>query len=172
MKKKRKPIFMVHKHHASRLHYDLRLEMEGVLKSWALYQIPTHPEKPVVAIQVTDHPFWYRHFEGVIPEGSYGAGPVMVWDKGLYENFLYDFNQKRLSPIQALEKGLLILFLEGHKLRGGFILVRTSKKQRWLLIKMKDEYVIKGRKPKNWPLSIKSGKTLEEIFNHKKIKRK
>jgi DNA ligase D-like protein (predicted 3'-phosphoesterase) len=161
---KKKRIFMVHKHSATKLHYDFRFEVDGKLKSWALKALPLIPSSPVLAILVPDHPFWYRHFEGVIPEGQYGAGPVMIWDKGLYTNFLKDESGKDVSLEKSLENGLLLLWLEGHKLKGGYILVRISKKQKWLMIKMPDEYVIKGRKQKNWDRSIKSGKTIEEIL--------
>lgn len=164
---KRKPQFMIHKHHASKLHYDVRLEIDGVLKSWALYEIPINPSKPIIAIQVADHPLWYRHFEGVIPEGSYGAGPVMVWDKGLYTSFFHDHDGKATTLKKALAQGLLMIWLEGKKLKGGYLLVRISKKQKWLMIKMDDKYAIKkGRKPAAWNYSVKSGKTLEEIFEH------
>lgn len=166
--KHRKPIFMIHKHHATHLHYDLRLEINGTLKSWALREIPLNPAKPILAINVPDHPFWYRHFEGVIPEDHYGAGPVMVWEKGLYTIFTTDHEGKKMSLEEAYTQGLLLIWFEGKKLNGGYILVRISKKQRWLLIKMPDEYVIKGRKPKHWNLSVKSGKTLEQVFETKK----
>lgn len=163
---KRKSIFMVHKHHATRLHYDVRIEMDGKLKSWALQEIPIQPSKPVLAIQVPDHPFWYRHFEGVIPEGQYGAGPVMVWDKGLYTVFMKDHANKKLSVAECLEKGFMLVWLEGQKLNGGYALVRTSKKQRWLLIKLEDEYARHGgRLPTQWQRSVKSGKTLNQILN-------
>lgn len=127
---------MIHKHKATHLHYDLRLEIDGTLKSWALRKIPIKSGQPEVAIQVNDHPLWYRHFEGVIPEGKYGAGPVMVWDKGLYSTFMKSHTGKIVSPVQSLQNGLLLLFLEGEKLKGEYILVRISPKQRWLFIKM------------------------------------
>jgi len=165
MMAKRKPIFMIHKHHATHLHYDLRIEIEGNLKSWALREIPTKPQKPILAIRVNDHPFWYRHFEGVIPEGQYGAGPVMIWDKGIYTSFTRDHKGKLITLEEGLKNGFLMLWLEGHKLKGGYILVRTTKTQRWLLIKMEDSQVITGRMPTGWKLSVKSGKTLEQIFN-------
>ena len=165
MLKKRKPIFMIHKHHATHLHYDVRLEMNGVLKSWALKEISLNPNKPLLAIQVPDHPFWYRHFEGVIPEGSYGAGPVMVWDKGLYTGFSPDCQGKKVSLEEGLKRGFLMLTLEGNKLKGCFLLVRVSKKQRWFLIKMNDRYArTHGRFPASWNVSVKSGKTLNQIF--------
>lgn len=125
----RKPIFMIHKHQAAHLHYDLRIEIEGKLKSWALREIPPiKTNKPLLAIQVPDHPFWYRHFEGVIPEGQYGAGPVMVWEKGLFTNFTSDHTNNIISIEQALLNGLMLLWLEGHKLKGGYALIRITKK--------------------------------------------
>ncbi|MDR3646243.1 MAG: DNA polymerase ligase N-terminal domain-containing protein [Candidatus Babeliales bacterium] len=164
--KNRKPIFMVHKHHATKLHYDLRLEIGGKLKSFAMYELPIKPSEPVNAVQVPDHPFWYRHFEGVIPEGDYGAGPVMVWDKGLFSSFMKDHDGKAISLEESIKKGFMLLWLKGHKLNGGYILVRLSKKAKWLIIKMDDEYVIKGRKPANWQRSVKSNKTLDQILEH------
>lgn len=172
--KERKPIFMVHKHHATKLHYDLRLEIEGKLKSFAMYEIPIKPSKPVHAVQVADHPFWYRHFEGVIPEGHYGAGPVMIWDKGLFTSFMKDYKDRTLSLEESLKRGFMVLWLEGHKLKGGYILVRLSKKQRWVMIKMEDEYVHKGGKmPANWQRSVKSDKTIAQILKEglKKLKK-
>lgn len=161
--KKRKSIFMIHKHHATRLHYDLRIEIEGTLKSWALKELPLRPDKAVLAILVADHPLWYRHFEGVVPEGSYGAGPVMIFDKGLYTNFFTDHNNKKIPMDKALQQGCLFLWLDGKKFKGGYILVRISKKQRWLMIKMDDEYA-NQKKPKNWSRSVKSNKTLHQIL--------
>ncbi|BDC34444.1 hypothetical protein Noda2021_04020 [Candidatus Dependentiae bacterium Noda2021] len=160
---------MIHKHKASRLHYDLRLEIDGVLKSWAMYEIPTKPSQPILAIQVADHPFWYRHFEGIIPEGSYGAGPVMVWDKDLYSGFLKDHSNKKVSLNQSLENGLLMIWLEGKKLKGGYVLVRISKKQRWLLIKIADEYgQALHKRAANWNRSVKRDRTLDQIAKQKK----
>ncbi len=171
--KQRKPIFMIHKHQATHLHYDLRLEIEGTLKSWALREISLNPSKPMLAIQVNDHPFWYRHFEGVIPEGSYGAGPVMVWEKGLYTGFTQNSAGKKISLAQGLKQGFLLLTLEGKKLHGDFLLIRISKKQRWLFIKLDDKYAqVGGRKPSSWNYSVKTGRTLEQIFEGKKLIKK
>ena len=170
--KRRKPIFMIHKHHATHLHYDLRLEIEGTLKSWALREIPLRPDKSILAIQVADHSFWYRHYEGVIEQGHYGAGPVMIWDKGLYSSFFNDHTGKIISPKESLKRGFLMIWLEGRKLKGGYILVRTTKKQRWLLIKMHDAYAKdSSKKPATWKYSVKSGKTLEQIFDHEMKKK-
>lgn len=165
--KARKPIFVVHKHHATHLHYDLRLEIDGKLASWALRDITMTPSKPLLAIQVSDHPFWYRHFEGVIPEGEYGAGPVMIWDKGLYSNFATDAEGNPVTLTESLKKGLLLISFEGHKLKGAFLLIRISKKQRWILIKLDDEYAKhSGRYPDAWNRSVKSKRTLEQIRKH------
>jgi DNA ligase D-like protein (predicted 3'-phosphoesterase) len=166
----RKPIFMIHKHHATKLHYDIRLEIEGTLKSFATYELPLKPSKPIRATQVADHPFWYRHFEGVIPEGSYGAGPVMVWDKGLYRSFMRNHSGKRISLEESFHRGLMMLWFEGHKITGGYLFIRISTKQRWLIIKLEDEQVLKGRKPKNWNRSVKSDHTLEQIFKEGQAK--
>lgn len=163
--KNRKPIFVIHKHHATHLHYDLRLGIENKLKSWALRAIAID-SKPELAIQVPDHPFWYRHFEGVIPEGKYGAGPVMVWDKGLYTSFLRNFEGEIVSIEESLKQGVMMLWLEGHKLKGGYLLVRVSKKQRWFLIKLNDKYS-KIKVSSGWNKSVKSGKTLRQINSKK-----
>jgi len=127
------PIFVVQKHAASRLHYDFRLEMEGVLKSWAVPKgVPTVRGKPRLAVQVEDHPLEYGDFEGMIPEGSYGAGTVMLWDTGTYE-------VSGGNPLQALQNGKIHFSLRGQKLRGEWALVRTrspdTSKPQWLLLK-------------------------------------
>jgi len=129
--KKSLPIFVVHEHHAKRLHYDLRLEMEGMLKSWAVPKGPSmNPKDKRLAIMVDDHALEYGDFEGVIPEGMYGAGTVRIWDKGRYE-----------IKEGSLKKGRLSLVFYGRKLRGVFALGRmTGKEKEWLLIKKADEF--------------------------------
>lgn len=159
---------MIHKHQATHLHYDLRIEIAGTLKSWALKELPSKNKPGVLAIQVPDHPFWYRHFEGVIPEGEYGAGPVMVWEKGLYTNLTIDAKRKKIPIEQCLEKGFLLLHLEGYKLSGTYALVRISKKQRWIFTQLTNHSDSK-KKSQPWNRSVKSNKTLGQIFNKKKL---
>ena len=129
--------FIVHKHHASRLHYDLRLEMGGVLKSWAVPKGPSiKPGEKHLAMMVEDHPFEYRKFEGVIPEGNYGAGHVIIWDHGWYEPMEPSDNPAK-TLLAGLKKGDLKFILHGKKLQGAFVLVKTPHmaKNAWLLIK-------------------------------------
>jgi bifunctional non-homologous end joining protein LigD len=130
-------IFVVQKHDARNLHYDLRLEVDGVLKSWAVPKGPSlDPKQKRLAIETEDHPLEYAEFEGVIPEGQYGAGTVVVWDIGPYMNTTERGGQ--IIPIsKALDEGHATVWLFGKKLKGGFALTRT--KRGWLLVKMKDE---------------------------------
>ncbi len=125
------PIFVVHEHHARHLHYDLRLEMEGVLKSWAVPKGPSmNPEDKRLAVMVDDHDLEYADFEGIIPEGQYGAGKVIIWDKG-------EFNLIKGS----ISSGNIEFELKGKKLKGMFALIRMKKgDNNWLLIKMKDAF--------------------------------
>ncbi len=163
-KKGDKPIFVIQKHFASRLHYDFRLEVEGVLKSWAVPKGPsTDPRDKRLAVPTEDHPLEYADFEGEIPEGEYGAGKVLVWDTGTYRNIKTDEKEdKPVSMLQALEDGHVTVWLEGKKLRGGYALIRTGKgkDQRWLLVKMNDEEADARRNPvETEPESVLSGKT-------------
>ncbi len=129
-------IFVVHKHSARRLHYDLRLEVNGVLKSWAIPKGPSlNPKDKRLAIQTEDHPIEYALFEGSIPEGQYGAGAVIVWDTGSYTN-MTKIDGLSVSMARALENGHASVWLEGKKLKGGYALTRT--KRGWILVKMKD----------------------------------
>src|SRR5205814_83815 len=137
-----RPIFVVQEHHARRLHYEFRLEADGVLKSWAVPKEPTlDPSQKRLAVQVEDHPLGYATFKGTIPEGQYGAGTVSIWDHGTYDNLLEDkpFPQ---SVTEGIESGRLEIALHGEKLEGRFALIRMGsrfggKKPSWLLIKMK-----------------------------------
>jgi bifunctional non-homologous end joining protein LigD len=129
--KKQQLEFVVQKHRASRLHYDFRLEHEGVMLSWAVPKGPSlDPSVRRLAMQTEDHPIEYNQFEGVIPEGEYGAGTVMIWDHGTWEPEVDDVDQ-------ALAKGDLKFQLRGKKLRGSWVLVRIRERQ-WLLIKHRD----------------------------------
>lgn len=146
-RKTQKLIFVVQEHHARSLHYDFRLELDGVLKSWAVPKGPSmEPSDKRLAVQTEDHPYEYHKFFGKIPEGEYGAGEVFIWDKGTWESEDDD-------PLVALEKGHLKFRLKGKKLKGRFVLVRTSYKgnrdqRSWLLMKHKDDLIIKTRKKK------------------------
>jgi bifunctional non-homologous end joining protein LigD len=133
---------VVQKHDASRLHYDFRLEIDGVLASWAVPKGPSlNPADKRLAIRTEDHPIEYADFEGVIPKGQYGAGTVVVWDRGTYEP------EGNASPEQQLSQGEVKAVLHGRKLHGAFVLVQPGKrgfaggqKERWLLIKRRDQY--------------------------------
>jgi bifunctional non-homologous end joining protein LigD len=138
-------VFVVHKHAARRLHYDLRLEMEGALKSFAVPKGPSlDPAVKRLAIKVEDHPFEYKDFEGVIPEGNYGAGKVEIWDKGFYSSpFSADKKESEKLLLQGLKKGDLKFVLAGEKLKGEFALIKTRQDDKsWLLIKKKDKFAV------------------------------
>jgi len=130
--------FVVHEHDARRLHYDFRLEMGGVLKSWAVPKGPSmNPADRRLAIMVVDHPLEYIEWEGIIPEGNYGAGPVIVWDKGYYEVL------EGVDPLEGLKNGRLSFRLAGQKLKGAFTLARMKghrTEKEWLLMKNKDGF--------------------------------
>src|ERR1700735_4220507 len=148
-------IFVVQKHRATQLHYDFRLEWNGTLLSWAVPKGPSlDPAVKRLAMQVEDHPIDYANFEGVIPEGEYGGGTVMVWDKGTWEPESPDVDA-------ALEKGDLKFTLHGEKLRGSWGLVRTPRG--WLLIKHRDKYASSVDVIVAEPSSAVSGKSLAEI---------
>jgi DNA ligase D-like protein (predicted 3'-phosphoesterase) len=159
--------FVIQKHAASSLHYDFRLEHDGVLKSWAVPKGPsTDPSDKRLAVMTEDHPLGYADFEGVIPEGEYGAGTVIVWDSGTYENRTRK-DDDQLKPVdEALEDGHLVVYLHGEKLRGGYALQHTGwhSENDWLLIKVDDEEADARRNPVSTePGSVKSGRTIEEV---------
>ncbi len=165
-KKSAHPIFVIQKHDARSLHYDLRLEDEGVLKSWAIPKGPsTDPSVKHLAIHTEDHPFEYKDFEGTIAQGNYGAGGVIIWDRGIYRNL------KDQSLTQCIKKGTVAVWLDGEKLHGGFALIRTPLRGQdsWLFFKMKDkeadtDYTITEEEPN----SVISGKSVQQIENEDK----
>ncbi|MEX1248908.1 MAG: DNA ligase D [Anaerolineales bacterium] len=159
--------FVVQKHDATRLHYDFRLEVDGVLKSWAVPEGPsTDPQVKRLAIETEDHPMEYLTFEGVIPKGEYGAGPVIVWDWGTYVNIRGE-KRKPLTIRESYDEGLIEVRLYGKKLKGAYALVRTKfrdAKNSWLMVKMKDGKADPELDIVNaYPESVKSGRTIEEI---------
>ena len=154
-------IYCIQKHRASTLHYDLRLQIGGALASWAVPKGPsTDPADKRLAIRVDDHPLDYADFEGVIPEDSYGAGAVMLWDRGTHENL------KDRSLEDALADGHLEVFIQGEKLQGGYALVKMQGRgeDNWLLIKMDDDHARRHIDiTEAAPHSVASGRTLEGI---------
>ncbi|HLE39934.1 MAG TPA: DNA polymerase ligase N-terminal domain-containing protein, partial [Nitrospirota bacterium] len=159
-------MFVVHKHAARRLHYDLRLALDGALKSWAVPKGPSlDPSLKRLAVQVEDHPLDYKDFEGVIPEGNYGAGSVIIWDKGFYHHpSTKDENESGKLLLNGFRKGDMKFVLEGEKLHGEFALVKTGKDGKsWLLLKKKDRNAAKGDILKE-NRSVVSHKTLEELL--------
>src|SRR2546426_5053838 len=140
-------LFVVQQHSARQLHYDFRLEAEGVLKSWAVPKGPSlDPTQRRLAVQTKDHPYDYASFEGVIPPGQYGAAEVSAWDCGVSspaedkENWFHDRKQAERLVLEGLAKGKLSITLRGEKLKGSFALVRTSDAKNWLLLKHKDRF--------------------------------
>ena len=165
-KRSKKPIFVIQKHKATRLHYDFRLEIDGVLVSWAVPKGPsTDPRVKRLAIRTDDHPLDYAKFEGVIPDGHYGAGPVMVWDYGTYKN-IKKKNGKLVPMEQCLKNGQIEVWLEGKKLRGGYVLILLKKeKDQWLLKKMYDDEADARRNPVSTQnRSALTDRTMREII--------
>jgi bifunctional non-homologous end joining protein LigD len=160
--------FVIQKHAASHLHYDLRLELDGVMKSWAVPKGPSlDPSVKRLAMQVEDHPIEYSSFEGTIPKGEYGGGTVMLWDRGTYS-----YGGVNPDPLEGLrggyKKGDFKFVLNGKRLQGSWVLVRTRSdsrgKPQWLLIKHRDEYAAPGSDVTAEHLtSVASGRTMEEI---------
>lgn len=159
------PMFVIQKHAASTLHYDFRLEADGVLVSWAVPKGPSlNPSDKRLAVPTEDHPMAYADFEGTIPKGEYGGGTVIVWDTGTYQLLPRDDEADTFAA--AYERDRIAVRLDGKKLVGGFALIRTGKgdKARWLLIKMDDEHADPGRDPvRDEPQSVLTGRTIEDI---------
>jgi DNA ligase D-like protein (predicted 3'-phosphoesterase) len=160
------PIFVIQKHAARTLHYDLRLEIDGVLKSWAVPKGPsTNPKDKRLAVPTEDHPLEYATFEGMIPEHHYGAGPVIVWDIGTYHN-ITEKSGKLVPASEALTLGHFSFYVKGKKINGGYALRRfkSGDDEAWLLIKMADEYADPNRNPVlEEPQSVLSGRTIEQV---------
>ncbi len=167
--------FVVQKHSARNLHYDFRLELDGVLKSWAVPKGPSlDPKVKRLAMHVEDHPYDYRDFEGTIPKGEYGGGEVIVWDEGTYHAI--DTDDKRESEKilrEGYEKGDFKFYLEGQKLKGEFVLVKMKNRgeNQWLLIKHKDKFVSTRDILKD-DRSVLSDRTVEDIANGVESKKK
>lgn len=164
--------FVVQKHKASRLHYDFRLEMEGVLKSWAVPKGPSmNPEDKRLAMMVEDHPMSYRDFEGIIPEGNYGAGEVIVWDEGFYAPLADVKTKKEQEAVlrEDLEKGSLKIVMAGEKLKGAFALFRFkgAGDNSWLLMKEDDKYASEKDITKK-DKSVLTKRTIEQVARSKK----
>jgi bifunctional non-homologous end joining protein LigD len=158
--KSKKLIFVVQEHHARRLHYDFRLELDGVLRSWAVPKGPSlDPKDKRLAVETEDHPIPYAKFHGTIPQGEYGGGEVFIWDNGTWESEDED-------PAEALKRGELKFKLKGKKLKGSFVLVRTNyksspTKKNWLLIKHRDENIDPGYELKSVAHSERKKKILQ-----------
>lgn len=153
----RVPIFVVQKHETTHFHFDLRLEVNGLLKSWMVPKGPSmNPKDKRLAIQMEDHPLSYAHFEGLIPEGNYGAGKVEIWDSGTYA-----YINKNSDISTAIEQGVLEFKLHGHKLKGLFTLVHTNMDNNdkdWLLIKNEDVFAV------NQVYNAKNIPSYDEVF--------
>ncbi|HWG73325.1 MAG TPA: non-homologous end-joining DNA ligase [Acidimicrobiales bacterium] len=160
--------FVVQEHAARRHHYDVRFEVDGVMASWAVPKGPSYdPKVRRLAVHVEDHPLDYRTFEGTIPKGEYGGGAVIVWDEGTYRNDSVD-RGRPIGVRAAIDKGHLSVWLQGHKLRGGWSLVRTAGRadaeRNWLMIKRRDDEVDPGRDVEaDSPASVSTGRRLEEV---------
>ena len=167
--------FVVQKHAAKNLHYDFRLELEGVLKSWAVPKGPSlDPKVKRLAMHVEDHPYDYRNFEGTIPEGEYGAGEVIVWDEGTYHAInTDDRNESEKILKEGYKKGDFKFYLEGQKLKGEFVLVKMKNRgeKQWLLIKHQDKFA-STKDILDEDRSVLSDRTIEDIANNEKPKKK
>lgn len=174
-------LFVIHKHKATSLHYDVRLEIGGVMSSWSVPKGPTLDNTMKrLAMPTTDHAIEYRTFEGVLPEKSYGAGPVMIWDEGYYvpeieiskgvRKTIPDRKEGEKIMKEGLDKGELKFILYGKKLQGSFALVKTKgwgPKDSWLLIKHNDEAVQKDYDANTYAFSAVSNRTIDEIAEGK-----
>jgi DNA ligase D-like protein (predicted 3'-phosphoesterase) len=162
-----RPRFVIQRHDASRLHFDFRLEVDGVLKSWAVPKGPsTDPRDKRLAVPTEDHPLDYIDFEGYIPSGQYGGGTVIVWDTGTYQNITED-NGDLVDMVAALDAGHVKVWLDGHRLTGGYALTCTRLRgddEQWLLVKVDDSEADRRRRPTETQReSVLSGQTNEDL---------
>jgi DNA ligase D-like protein (predicted 3'-phosphoesterase) len=160
------PIFVIQEHHATRLHYDFRLEVNGALKSWAVPKgLGTSPGDKRLAVMTEDHPMEYAAFEGQIPRGQYGAGTVMVWDAGYYANLMGKKAGKSMS--EAIRDGHVEVALKGKKIQGSYALIESrlgGQEKNWLLIKMRDAELARTKgSAEARPRSVLTGRTAAEI---------
>ena len=161
--------FVIQEHHATRLHWDLRLERDGALVSFAVPNgLPEEPKDNRLAVHTEDHPLEYLEWEGVIQEGSYGAGPMIVWDRGVFQNISETRRGEPMELDEAIAKGDVKIFMLGEKIKGAYALVRTgppSDREKWLLIKKRDEGADARRRPtSSQPESVLSGRTIEQVL--------
>jgi bifunctional non-homologous end joining protein LigD len=167
--RRKHPRFAFQKHSATSEHYDLRLEVDGVLASWAIPKGPSlDPRDKRLAMRTEDHPMEYLEWEGVIEEGSYGAGPMIVWDRGVFQNISETRRGESMELDEAIAKGDVKVFMLGEKIKGAYALVRTSKpgdREQWLFIKKRDEGADARRRPtSSQPESVLSGRTIEQVL--------
>jgi bifunctional non-homologous end joining protein LigD len=163
--------YVVQRHRATRLHYDFRLEIGGVLASWAVPRGPSlDPRQRRLAVHVEDHPLGYFSFEGVIPRGEYGGGDVIVWDWGRWTA-----DESITDASQAVADGELKFRLDGTKLRGSFVLVRMAwragRKEQWLLIHRRDDAAVSGWDAEDYPESVKTGRTNDQVVARRRRSR-
>lgn len=163
-----KPIFVIQKHDATNLHYDFRLEIDNTLKSWSVPKGPsTNPSVKRMAIPTEDHPLAYADFEGIIPQGEYGGGTVMIWDRGTIESIKKDEEGNLISLEESYKMGSVEVELKGKKLRGGYNIVRMKggkMRGNWLLMKQDDRYSDARKNPvETETKSAVTGRSLEEI---------
>jgi bifunctional non-homologous end joining protein LigD len=176
-KKSDELVFVIQKHATVRSHYDFRLQIGDTMPSWAIPKGPTlDPTVKRLAMETTDHDMDYRHFEGVIAEGNYGAGPVMIWDEGTYipereiskglREQVASLKEGQVVMQEGLKKGELKFILNGHKLKGSFALVKTygfGPKNSWLMIKHKDAHTKEGYDAKDFDVSVTTKRSMDEI---------
>ncbi len=166
------PVFVIQKHDASSLHYDFRIQVDDVLKSWVVPKgFSTDPSEKRLALPTEDHPLAYAEFEGVIPEDEYGGGVVLVWDAGPYRNLKNDDNGDPVALEDQIAGGHVTVWLEGQKVSGGYALTRTStgEDEKWILVKMDDAGADARRNPVSTePDSVLTGRSLDEVRREEK----